>query len=234
MLVYVAELLLATWCTAPGRIRGLQLPADRMFAEPRAMPQLFAGHRAQRRLRRSRWRGVAGAGSSCAARYAGFQLQVAGHAPRRRALRRLLVAPRLWMALLIAGALAGLAGALEVAGPIGQLTPTCRPATALPRSSSRSSAGCIRSASAVGAADVACSTSAANWRSPVSGCRGDHRRVPGPAAVRLLALRHLDPLSRALGGVAGAAAREDGLARAHAAASRQRRHRRCCSRRSGC
>jgi simple sugar transport system permease protein len=41
-----------------------------------------------------------------AARYAGFS--------SRRAL---------WTALLVSGALAGLAGALEVAGPIGQLTP---------------------------------------------------------------------------------------------------------------
>jgi ABC-type uncharacterized transport system permease subunit len=39
------------------------------------------------------------------------------------ALRGLLVAPALWTALLTSGGMAGLAGALEVAGPIGQLTP---------------------------------------------------------------------------------------------------------------
>jgi ABC-type uncharacterized transport system permease subunit len=39
------------------------------------------------------------------------------------ALCRLFVAQGLWIALLTSGARQGLAGALEVAGPIGQLTP---------------------------------------------------------------------------------------------------------------
>jgi hypothetical protein len=51
---------------------------------------------------RCRWSGLAPA----AARYAGFS--------SRRAL---------WTALLVSGGAAGLAGAFEVAGPLGQLTP---------------------------------------------------------------------------------------------------------------
>ncbi len=54
---------------------------------------------------------------------AGFAQQVGGLAPA--AARYAGFSPRqaLWTALLVSGGMAGLAGALEVAGPIGQLTP---------------------------------------------------------------------------------------------------------------
>ena len=55
--------------------------------------------------------------------YAGFQLAVGGVAPRAARYAGFSSRRALWTALLVSGGLSGLAGALEVAGPIGQLTP---------------------------------------------------------------------------------------------------------------
>jgi len=55
--------------------------------------------------------------------YAGFQLQVGGLAPAAARYAGFSSRRALWTALLISGAMAGLAGGLEIAGPLGQLTP---------------------------------------------------------------------------------------------------------------
>ena len=55
--------------------------------------------------------------------YAGFQLVVCGTAAPAARYAGFSARRALWTALLISGGLAGLAGALEVAGPLGQLTP---------------------------------------------------------------------------------------------------------------
>jgi len=55
--------------------------------------------------------------------YRGFALQVGGLAPAAARYAGFSSRRALWIALLISGALAGLAGALEAAGPLGQLTP---------------------------------------------------------------------------------------------------------------
>jgi simple sugar transport system permease protein len=55
--------------------------------------------------------------------YAGFQLQVGGLAPAAARYAGFSSRRALWMALLLSGGMAGLAGGLEVAGPLGQLTP---------------------------------------------------------------------------------------------------------------
>jgi ABC-type uncharacterized transport system permease subunit len=54
---------------------------------------------------------------------AGFAQQVGGLAPAAARYAGFSSRRALWTALLVSGAAAGLAGALEVAGPIGQLTP---------------------------------------------------------------------------------------------------------------
>ena len=54
---------------------------------------------------------------------AGFALQVGGLAPAAARYAGFSSRRALWTALLVSGGAAGLAGALEVAGPIGQLTP---------------------------------------------------------------------------------------------------------------
>lgn len=55
--------------------------------------------------------------------YAGFQLQVGGLAPAAARYAGYSSRKALWTALLVSGGLAGLAGALEAVGPLGQLTP---------------------------------------------------------------------------------------------------------------
>ncbi len=55
--------------------------------------------------------------------YRGFQLQVGGLAPAAARYAGFSSRSALWTALLLSGAMAGLAGAMEVAGPIRQVTP---------------------------------------------------------------------------------------------------------------
>ncbi|MGB7305884.1 MAG: ABC transporter permease [Burkholderiaceae bacterium] len=57
----------------------------------------------------------------------GYRLQVAGMAPRAARYAGFSERQGIWISLTVCGALAGLAGALEVAGPIGQLTPSISP-----------------------------------------------------------------------------------------------------------
>jgi general nucleoside transport system permease protein len=54
---------------------------------------------------------------------AGFQMQVGGLAPQAARYAGFSARAALWTALLASGACAGLAGAMEVAGPVRQLTP---------------------------------------------------------------------------------------------------------------
>lgn len=58
---------------------------------------------------------------------AGFRLQVSGIAPAAARYAGFGARPGLWTSMLACGALAGMAGAFEVAGPIGQLTPSISP-----------------------------------------------------------------------------------------------------------
>ena len=94
MLVYVADMLLGYLVYGPWKIptattsrrRSASCPSRRFRCSPK-------GTRA-RRLVRGAGRGRRWPGCSCFATYGGFQLAVGGQAPRGRALRRLLGAPR--------------------------------------------------------------------------------------------------------------------------------------------
>jgi general nucleoside transport system permease protein len=55
--------------------------------------------------------------------YGGFQMQVGGLAAAAARYAGFSSRRALWVALLVSGGMAGLAGAIEVAGPVGQLTP---------------------------------------------------------------------------------------------------------------
>jgi simple sugar transport system permease protein len=57
----------------------------------------------------------------------GFQLRVVGEAPRAARFAGFKESRLIWIALLISGGLAGLAGVFEVTGPIGQLTTSISP-----------------------------------------------------------------------------------------------------------
>jgi len=123
MLVYVAELLLGYLVHGPWKDpHGYNFPQTASFAAATAIPRLVDGYRANIGPL------IALAGTLAvwlvlSRSYAGFQLEVAGSAPRAARYAGFSARRALWTALLVSGGLAGVAGALEVAGPIGQLTP---------------------------------------------------------------------------------------------------------------
>jgi ABC-type uncharacterized transport system permease subunit len=116
MLVYVAVQVLGYLVYGPWKDPlGYNFPQTKTFEAATRIPRLFQGSRMSIGVLFALV-GVAGvwiflfrtrAGlAPAASRYAGFSSRKA-----------------LWTALLVSGGMAGLAGALEVAGPIGQLTP---------------------------------------------------------------------------------------------------------------
>ena len=123
MLVYVADQLLGylvngPWMDPDGR----NFPQSITFLAVTRIPKLATGLRAHI--------GVFVALASVALlwtfmfrTYRGFALQVGGMAPAAARYAGFSSRGALWMALLLSGGMAGLAGALEVAGPLGQLTP---------------------------------------------------------------------------------------------------------------
>jgi ABC-type uncharacterized transport system permease subunit len=123
MLVYVAEMLLGYLTYGPWKDPdGYNFPQTITFLPVTQVPLLAEGHRAHMGL-------FVALGLALAAylflfrTYAGFQLAVGGQAPRAARYAGFSVRRSLWTALLGSGALAGWAGALEVTGPLGQLTP---------------------------------------------------------------------------------------------------------------
>ncbi len=123
MLVYVAEQVLNYLVYGPWKDpQGYNFPQTITFLKATQVPKLFAGYRLNV--------GAVIALLAVAAfwvllfrTYAGFQLQVGGLAPAAARYAGFSSRKALWTALLLSGGMAGLAGGLEVAGPLGQLTP---------------------------------------------------------------------------------------------------------------
>jgi len=122
MLVYVAIMLLGYLVFGPWRDPGgFNFPQSITFAADTQLPRLVAGLRAH-------------VGSLLALvavgllwvflfrSYRGFALQVGGWAPAAARYAGFSSRSALWLSLLLSGGLAGLAGALEAIGPLGQLT----------------------------------------------------------------------------------------------------------------
>ena len=149
MLVYVATLLLSLLVHGPWRDpEGFNFPQSKMFTDSALLPNLVAGDAAQRRALLIALAVVAIAWVFMRKSLVGFQMRVAGLAPAaanyagiaaqaqrlaRHADRRRVRRPR--------------GRRRSRRGRSASCCRRCRPATASPRSSSRSSAGCIRSAS---------------------------------------------------------------------------------------
>ena len=123
MLVYVAELLLAYLVYGPWKDpAGYNFPQTVSFAASTKIPKLIDGFRTNVGVLVAL--GMAAAVAVFLFRtYAGFALQVGGLAPAAARYAGFSSRRALWLALLGSGGLAGLAGALEAAGPLGQLTP---------------------------------------------------------------------------------------------------------------
>ena len=124
MLVYVAEAILAK--AATGFLRnpdGMGFPGSRNFRQfpAAANPELFAGSGLH-------WGGVAALVAAVVAwvilsrHILGFQIRLAGQAPRAARFHGVSPARLVVMCMGISGALAGLAGMFEVTGPAGQIS----------------------------------------------------------------------------------------------------------------
>jgi simple sugar transport system permease protein len=123
MLVYVAELLLSYLVYGPWKDpKGYNFPQTITFAAATKIPRLIDGFRAHIGVLVALG-GVAAVWLLLFRTYAGFQLQVGGLAPAAARYAGFSSRRSLWLALLLSGGLAGLAGGLEAAGPLGQLTP---------------------------------------------------------------------------------------------------------------
>ena len=123
MLVYVAVQVLNFLVYGPWKDPlGYNFPQTKTFDAVTKIPRLIEGSRVNIGLLLS-LAGVAGAWLFLFRTYSGFAQQVGGLAPAAARYAGFSSRTALWIALLTSGAAAGLAGALEVAGPIGQLTP---------------------------------------------------------------------------------------------------------------
>jgi len=123
MLVYVAVLLLNFIVSGPWKDpQGYNFPQSRTFDAATRIPRLLTGSRMNIGIFLALI-GVVGVWVFLFRTRAGFAQQVGGLAPAAARYAGFSSRRALWVALLVSGGMAGLAGALEVAGPIGQLTP---------------------------------------------------------------------------------------------------------------
>ena len=122
MLVYVAVQILSYMVGGPWKDpKGFNFPQTQTFEAATRIPRLFSGSRVSIGALLAVL-GVVVAWVFLFRTRAGFAQQVGGLAPAAARYAGFSSRKALWTALLISGGAAGLAGALEVAGPIGQLT----------------------------------------------------------------------------------------------------------------
>lgn len=127
MLVYVAELLLSY--LVHGVMMdpdGFGFPQSRLFSDGFLLPIILPGTRLHLGLLLALLAALIG-WLYLSRSFSGFKLQVGGMAPRAARYAGFSSRRSLWTVLCISGALAGLAGASEIMGPIGQLTPSVSP-----------------------------------------------------------------------------------------------------------
>jgi ABC-type uncharacterized transport system permease subunit len=127
MLTYVSQLLLIWLVAGPWRDpRGYGFPQTAMFSEAGTSPILWEGTRVH--LGSAAALVVAVLGWLLLSRsLLGFQFRVQGEAPRAARFAGFGENRLIWVALLLSGGLAGLAGIFEVASTVGQLTPSISP-----------------------------------------------------------------------------------------------------------
>jgi general nucleoside transport system permease protein len=122
MLVYVGEQVLSYVVYGPWKDpNGYNFPQTISFLPAARVPHLFEGSRANLGLPIALCL-VAVFWIFLYRTHAGYRLEVTGLAPQAARYAGFSSRGALWTALLISGGTAGLAGALEVAGPDGQLT----------------------------------------------------------------------------------------------------------------
>jgi general nucleoside transport system permease protein len=127
MLNYVAALLLAYLVNGPMQDpNGLNYPQTALFGPAALFSMPFPGMRLNASV-------LITAGAVVLAwillerSFLGFQLRVSGAAPAAARYAGFGQRRLIWLSLLISGGTAGLAGMMEAAGPLGQLTPVISP-----------------------------------------------------------------------------------------------------------
>jgi general nucleoside transport system permease protein len=124
MLVYVAVLLLSVLVHGPLRDPGsFNFPESRLFQKDATLPLLIAGTRAHVGFLAALM-AVACAYIALGRHMFGFKAAVLGAAPAAAKFAGIAEARMVWACFMISGGLAGLAGLVEVAGPVGQLVPS--------------------------------------------------------------------------------------------------------------
>jgi simple sugar transport system permease protein len=127
MLVYVAQLLLSYVVHGPLKDpAGYGFPQSALFDRSARLPLLLEGTRLTVAFLIA-VAAAAGAWLLLARSVIGLQLRVAGLAPKAARYAGFSSRRVLWTTLLVSGALAGVAGGAEIAGPMGQLTPSVSP-----------------------------------------------------------------------------------------------------------
>lgn len=127
MLVYVAELLLSY--LVHGVLMdpdGFGFPQSRLFSEGFLLPIVLPGTRLHIGIVLAVLAALLG-WLYLARSFSGFKLRVGGLAPLAARYAGFSSRRSLWTGMLVSGGLAGLAGACEIMGPVGQLTPSISP-----------------------------------------------------------------------------------------------------------
>lgn len=127
MLSYVAGLFLNLMVHGPLKDpEGFNFPESRLFSDSALLPVLIEGTRLH--IGAIMALVFVGIGWIILSRtLLGYQIKVAGSAPAASAHAGFSGARIIWITLLTGGAIAGLAGIIEVSGPIGQLLPNISP-----------------------------------------------------------------------------------------------------------
>ena len=127
MLTYVATLLLSYLVHGPWRDPdGFNFPESRVFHGAATLPIIFDGSRLHLGFAFALFV-VLATWFAISRTLIGFQIRVIGSAPRAGQYAGFSQNGIIWLSLLFGGACAGLAGIIEVAGPIGQLLPSISP-----------------------------------------------------------------------------------------------------------
>jgi len=127
MLTYIAQLFLMYAVNGPLKDpNGMNFPQSKVFSSEYLLPHLFSGSRLHVGFI------VMLAATAAMAvfvyrSFAGYRLTVGGLAPLAARYAGFSSRNALWTSLLISGGFAGLAGAFEVTGPIGQVLPSISP-----------------------------------------------------------------------------------------------------------
>lgn len=127
MLTYVAQNLILYMVNGPLKDpNGMNFPQSKVFSSEFLLPNLMSGSRLHAGFVVMLVL-VALMTVFVFRSFAGYRLQVGGTAPAAARYAGFSARSSLWSALLISGGFAGLAGAFEVTGPIGQLLPSISP-----------------------------------------------------------------------------------------------------------